>query len=57
MTTYLVSITTEYRRYKKIAEGAIEQVGDSDLANRLDPEGNSISIIVGHISNNLYMAS
>ncbi len=51
--TYLESIKTEYRRYKKIAEGAIEQISDDDLTKCLDSEGNSVSIIVGHISGNL----
>jgi hypothetical protein len=53
MSTYLESITTEYHRYKKLAEGAIRQVDDADLTTALDPEGNSISVIVQHISGNL----
>ena len=53
MNTYLESIKTEYRRYKKLAEGAIQQVGDADLTTALEPEGNSIAVIVAHISGNL----
>ena len=53
MNKYLESIKTEYRRYKKLAEGAMQQVVDADLTVPLEPEGNAISVIVAHISGNL----
>jgi hypothetical protein len=42
-----------FRYYKKLAEGAMEQVSDDQLAAVLDPEMNSISQIVKHMSGNM----
>ena len=50
---YLESVKTEYLRYKKLAEGAIAQVDESDLSKPLGEENNSIAVIVGHVAGNL----
>ena len=50
---YLESIKTEYKRYKKVTEGAVMQVKDSDLTKVLGSEENSISITMCHIAGNL----
>ena len=47
------SLLDEYKRYKALAEAAIGQVGDEELA-RLGPGGgNSIDILVRHLAGNL----
>ena len=43
-----------FRNYKKMAERAIEQVTDDEFFALLDPESNSIAIIVKHIAGNLH---
>jgi len=45
-------IETEFRRYKTLAEGAIAQVSEGDFS-RPAGGGNSIAILVWHISGNL----
>lgn len=49
----LQPIRTEYQRYRRLVELAIEQVGDGDLARRPTPDGNSIAITMAHLSGNL----
>jgi len=41
------------RQYKSMAEQAIEQVSDDDLTRALDPESNSIALIVKHMAGNM----
>ena len=43
-----------FRNYKKLAERAIEQVSDEEFFAQLDPESNSIAIIIKHIAGNLH---
>lgn len=47
------SIKSEYLRYKKLAEGAIQQTPEASINKVLGEDNNSISIIVFHISGNL----
>jgi hypothetical protein len=42
-----------FRSYKKLAERAIEQVSDEEFFALLDPEANSIAVVVKHIAGNL----
>jgi uncharacterized damage-inducible protein DinB len=49
----LATIRTEYLRYRRVAELAIEQVPDAVLDQRLDPQGNSIAVVVAHLAGNL----
>ncbi len=46
------SIKSEYQRYKSLADGAISQVKDNDLHKKLDEGGNSIAVIMNHLSGN-----
>jgi len=48
----LTSIESEYRRYKQLAEGAIAQLDEADFSKPAGG-GNSIAILVWHISGNL----
>jgi uncharacterized protein DUF1572 len=50
---YLSDMRTQFAKLRTMAEQAMAQVGDDDFARMLDPENNSIAIIVKHISGNL----
>lgn len=52
-TSYIQDSLELFRYYKKIAERAIEQVTDQQLFASLDPESNSIAIIVKHMTGNM----
>jgi hypothetical protein len=47
------SIESEYRRYKTLGDGALEQLTDDDLADTTSTWDNSIAQIVWHVSGNL----
>jgi len=53
MTNIIDSIRAEYLRYKGLAEGAIEQLGDDDLSAPGPDGGKSIAVICWHVSGNL----
>lgn len=42
-----------FRYYKRLGDGAMEQVSDDALFSALDAESNSIAIIVKHLSGNM----
>src|SRR5258707_8037944 len=52
-TSYLEDSIALFRFYKKMAEGAIEQVTDEQLFATLDGEMNSIAIVVKHMAGNM----
>jgi hypothetical protein len=52
-TSYVEDATTLFRYYKKLAERAIDQVTDEQLTLALDPEMNSIAIVVKHLAGNM----
>jgi uncharacterized damage-inducible protein DinB len=43
----------EYKRYKNLLEKSVEQVTDEDFYKQIGENGNSIAILVNHISGNL----
>ena len=51
--SYLADIRRTFRNYKTLGERAMAQVGDGDLTRLLDPDGNSIALIVRHVGGNL----
>ena len=51
--SYLEDSLSLFRHYKKLAEGALAQVSDEQLLEALDPEMNSIAIIVKHMAGNM----
>src|SRR5688500_14892608 len=53
MRQIVESIEGEYRRYKTAGEGAIEQLADEQLCQASSSGGNSIAMLVWHISGNL----
>jgi uncharacterized damage-inducible protein DinB len=52
-TSYLEDSISLFRYYKKLAEGAMEQVSDEQLISSLDEEMNSIAIIAKHMAGNM----
>jgi hypothetical protein len=52
-TSYLQDSLAVLRQYKKLAENAIAQVSDDQLSAALDPEMNSIALLVKHLSGNM----
>jgi len=53
MTDVLAPIRSEYARYRRLVELALAQTADADLDRRPGPDGNSIAIVLGHLSGNL----
>jgi hypothetical protein len=51
--SYLEDSLSLFRYYKKLGEGAMEQVSDEQLFTVLDDEMNSIAIIVNHMTSNM----
>ena len=54
LQNYHADAVSSFRNYKKMAERAIEQVGDEDFFALIDPEANSVALIVKHIAGNLH---
>jgi hypothetical protein len=52
-TSYLEDSLALFRQYKGLAERAMEQTTDEQLFATLDPESNSIAIIVKHLAGNM----
>ncbi len=52
MRDIIMSFDREFKRYKKLADGAFAQVEDEQLAQTMGEEGNSIAILVWHLSGN-----
>jgi hypothetical protein len=52
-TSHLEDSLTLFRYYKRLGERAMEQVTDEQLFKILDPEMNSIAVIVKHICGNM----
>lgn len=51
--TYLEDALRQLRKYKKLGDQAVAQVSETDLFRRLDPESNSIALIMKHVSGNM----
>src|ERR1700752_2422847 len=52
-TSYIEDALAVFRYYKKLAERAMEQVPEDTLFAGMDDEGNSIAIIVKHMTGNI----
>ena len=52
-TSYVEDARTVLRNYKTLAEGAMVQLTDEELRVVLDPEMNSIALIVKHLVGNM----
>jgi hypothetical protein len=52
-TVYLNDILRTYSMYKSLGDRAFAQVADADLNTLVDPDGNSLAIIIKHVAGNL----
>jgi uncharacterized damage-inducible protein DinB len=52
-TSYIEDSLSLFRYYKKLSEGAMEQLSDEQLFTALDEEMNSVAIIVKHMAGNM----
>ena len=52
-TDWLSDAKREFEKYRRMAERAIAQVPESRLSTRLDPETNSIALVMKHLAGNL----
>ena len=52
-TSYLEDSLTLFRHYKKMTERAMEQLAPEQLYAALDPEMNSIAVVIKHMTGNM----
>jgi len=50
---WLADALLQFRKYKALAEAALAQVEDADFFRTIDPESNSIALVVKHLANNM----
>jgi hypothetical protein len=53
MRKIVEAIESEFRRYQALAQAAIRQLNEQQLSTPLSKDGNSVAILVWHISGNL----
>src|ERR1700688_3540982 len=52
-TLYLDEARRQFRGHKRMGEGAMAQLRDEDFFVTLDPESNSVAILVKHLAGNM----
>lgn len=52
-TAYLADALNNLRSYKKLAEEALAQTSDADIFRSIDPDANSIAILIKHMAGNM----
>jgi Protein of unknown function (DUF1572) len=50
---YLTDAAQNLRAYKKLAETALSQTSDDDLFRLIDPDANSIAMLIKHMAGNM----
>jgi hypothetical protein len=50
---YLSDALRQFRKYRELADRALAQVADEDFSRALDPESNSIAIVMKHLAGNM----
>jgi Protein of unknown function (DUF1572) len=50
---YLADAIRSFRSYKKLAEEALAQASDKDIFRLIDPEANSIAMLIKHMAGNM----
>ncbi|MCA1556580.1 MAG: DUF1572 domain-containing protein, partial [Acidobacteria bacterium] len=50
---FLEDALAVFRKYKKLAEDAMVQLGDKEFFAQIDAESNSIAVIVKHLAGNM----
>src|SRR6201984_182208 len=52
-THYLEEVKRQYRGHKRMGEAAMAQLKDEDFFIALDPEANSVAVLVKHLAGNM----
>jgi len=52
-TEYLADVLRNFRSYKKLAEDAMEQTTDEEIFRLIDPEANSVAMLIKHMAGNM----
>ncbi len=52
-SVFLKEAASELHRYRDLADRALAQVSDADFFRQIDPESNSIAVIVKHLAGNM----
>jgi hypothetical protein len=50
---YLDEVRRQFRGHKRLAEGAMAQLTDQEVFRALDPESNSVAVLVKHMAGNM----
>ncbi|HEV2855478.1 MAG TPA: DUF1572 family protein [Thermoanaerobaculia bacterium] len=50
---YLTDVVDQFRKLKGLGDGALAQARDEDLFATLDPESNSLAVLIQHLAGNL----
>src|ERR1041385_9566627 len=50
---YIENATAEFRGLKRLADKAAAQVGDEEFFRAIDPESNSVALIMKHLAGNM----
>lgn len=50
---YLTDTLRNFRSYKKLAEEALAQTSDEDIFRLIDPDANSIAMLIKHMAGNM----
>ena len=50
---YIENATAEFRGLKRLADKAVAQVGDEEFFRAIDPESNSVALIMKHLAGNM----
>lgn len=50
---YLTDVLRSFRSYKKLAEEALAQTNDEEIFRLIDPDANSIGILIKHMAGNM----
>lgn len=52
-SAYLTDVLRNFRSYKRLAEDALSQAKDEEIFRQIDPEANSIAILIKHMAGNM----
>src|SRR5690242_18949261 len=52
-TEYLADVLRNIRSYKKLGEDALEQTTDEEIFRLIDPDANSIAMLIKHMAGNM----
>jgi hypothetical protein len=50
---YLDDVVTNFRTYKSLAEEALAQMADAEILRLIDPDANSVAILIKHMTGNM----